>query len=1397
MKRKTQNAHNSPGGAPPPTSLEPKTKKTKPESRSHEKEEEEATEDHTRTDMKRKHQPSSSSVQNQEGLSEEKKTKHDTKPERIVSRQRLKHGRGPQRKMQLRDFERSETFPTPEEEEFFTENVITSNEPHFRRHNSQFLIADTVRMKFVNLDKVKDNKILHQHVAKLLDIFIRRMLKKAGGNLKTTKYWLQLNHDGYTDRDGFFVTHKTYAVADGGVIMNEIAKQMQSNKELRLDESFTVAMNVFKDKQSQLRGRGTPGSRKSDKIEKIRKTLLKQHFGVSLCRITGTSHCLPKAFALGKLESDIQITTNVDQKQKMEKFYRSLVRPEVLLDSLIVFNMCVLQRTSAFKSEAQEKLARQLLVDAGMDVNKKEHDRKDLVQLANYLSNYQIILWTANKHQAVPTEEKRFNPDGKGFIGLFYYEGHYEHVNHTKGKQASRFCFQCSTFDDNQHCRRCKAKCKRCGATGCKQEDENIHCSFCNIYFRSKTCFDAHLTAKSKKGLSQCKKYSRCEKCNLIDRSERIRGETHVCNAKAYCSICREKALKGHTCAHHVPDEKEKLRKRENQKQWAIIVYDMECIVAESGLFEGHIERGPKHKPNFICVRMICSDCRGEEGCQLCAQPWTYSYKNFPPFKNNKHDSPLASFADFLLHNPRAAGAYVIAHNGGRYDHVMLLAELDRQGGTKAKEPKILLNGMTIITAEFEYEKRKLHFRDSFQYLQMGLAKMPGAFGLEGEAKGFFPHLYNHPDNYDKELKTLPAKEYYSPQFMAPSTKKEFDDWYEKCYHDGFKLHDELLKYCQSDVRILTLTLMSFIEMCEATFNGWNPIVNGCTIASYVMFVLKHEYIKKGDVGYVPENGYGGGNNSMLALKYIQWLEKIDPTLHLKYKLRGGEVKIEANGHSYFADAFNETTNEVFEIYGCVWHGCPKCYPDRDKKCPMRPDKTMEALYKETMKREEDILNKGFNLNSVWECEIYKEMEQDREMQKFFELNKYDQRLKPREALYGGRTQAFRSMAAAIEDILLNYYDFNSLYPYLNAGGTAYPRGNPIVVDKDFPNTDEPLKLKGIVFCDVLPTQDAAMGYLPQKIMKKLMFVLCRTCANNQNIEGKCTHTKVSERFLTGVWCTDELNKAVSKGYKVLKYHEIWHWPEDAWVKGGFFADYIKPLLKLKHESSGWPKENMTDEEKKAYIARIWEMDGVKLDPLKIIKNKALRSLCKIFLNSAWGKFAQNPMKVETRLIYNSDGLAMANFFNDPNFEPTGLLPYGEHKHFISRKPKKDFLKTSPFTNLAIAAITTCAARLRLTEAIERVGIENMIYCDTDSVIFKQKKDSDPLGNLKGDNLGYLTNEIPPGNELVEAVAMAPKVYALKIRDKNGNYSYTVKAKGMCLNSGNTGSINFDTMKER
>ena len=102
--------------------------------------------------------------------------------------------------------------------------------------------------------------------------------------------------------------------------------------------------------------------------------------------------------------------------------------------------------------------------------------------------------------------------------------------------------------------------------------------------------------------------------------------------------------------------------------------------------------------------------------------------------------------------------------------------------------------------------------------------------------------------------------------------------------------------------------------MCGELFNGWNPIVQATTLASFSMFVMKNEYMESGDIGYIPENGYGSDKASMMALKYIQWLEKQEAGLRLQYALRGGEYQIVANGRNYKADAYNKDTNEVYEV---------------------------------------------------------------------------------------------------------------------------------------------------------------------------------------------------------------------------------------------------------------------------------------------------------------------------------------------------------------------------------------------------------------------------------------------------------------------------------------------------
>jgi hypothetical protein len=46
----------------------------------------------------------------------------------------------------------------------------------------------------------------------------------------------------------------------------------------------------------------------------------------------------------------------------------------------------------------------------------------------------------------------------------------------------------------------------------------------------------------------------------------------------------------------------------------------------------------------------------------------------------------------------------------------------------------------------------------------------------------------------------------------------------------------------------------------------------------------------------------------------------------------------------------------------------------------------------------------------------------------------------------------------------------------------------------------------------------------------------------------------------------------------------------------------------------------MSDDAKEQYLNRIELNDGIRLDPTKIIKNPGLRTLAKLFLNSAWGK---------------------------------------------------------------------------------------------------------------------------------------------------------------------------------
>ena len=83
--------------------------------------------------------------------------------------------------------------------------------------------------------------------------------------------------------------------------------------------------------------------------------------------------------------------------------------------------------------------------------------------------------------------------------------------------------------------------------------------------------------------------------------------------------------------------------------------------------------------------------------------------------------------------------------------------------------------------------------------------------------------------------------------------------------------------------------------------------------------------------------------------------------------------------------------------------GCPKCFKDRGTVNPVN-QKTMEQLYKDTLRKVKYLKDEGFNVEQKWGCEFAKEMNE--EMEQFFEEHELVDPLQPRDAFYGGRTNA-------------------------------------------------------------------------------------------------------------------------------------------------------------------------------------------------------------------------------------------------------------------------------------------------------------------------------------------------------------------------------------------------------
>jgi hypothetical protein len=1234
--------------------------------------------------------------------------------------------------------------PEPKVEDLYT--IDPYHHQSYKRYQSGRVVCSVTFKETPKMDNFYD------YAARVWEDILQKLFQKLS---PTDKLGVSIHHPCLTDPVHIPLTpHKQLT---GEKIAAKIAKVQQSRKELHYGEEMRAVFIYSK----SVEGKGF----KRDHRGSIKEVKERQagHGGIFVTIKNADNSCCARAIVTAKalLDKDPKYTTIRDGDHG--------------------------------RKTLQKRLAASLMEQAGLKDRQDGCGFPEIQAMQKVLGPlYQIKVWNRFRDLIFKTN------NSIKVLHLYLDNNHFDVIARIVAfHNSSYFCEVCNKAYKRVEDHLCDDKCPECHQSPACDLQQWIYCSVCNRNFRSQTCYNNHRQLKSDNNGHQssiCQRLQRCPKwigdrqCGVLLKRDEI--ASHRCGFSK-CPHCKEYALmEGHQC-YMKPVEP-----ADPDVQPTFIVFDLET--QQSREYK-QTDLGPMylHEPNLCIAYRFCDLCReavlNEKKFDCCTR-----------CKQTRHtfDGPstMENFGRWLYTENKASKKnpiIAIAHNARGFDAQFLINYLAERG----YKPKITPKGQEIM----QLEAGMVVVKDSLNFLPTSLAALPKTFGFDGEVKkGYFPHFFNTSANEDYEG-VLPDHHFYGTSSMSEAARQKFFAWYTPLKESKyiFNLKKERWQYCDNDVYICAKAIMNFRQLVMEKTNV-DPLRQAMTIASTTSIVYRQNFLPEKTIGLIPPGGYRRNqtqsNTALIWLKYISTTENI----RIQHARNGGEKDIYIDGRHYRVDGYAEKdgVKTIYEFHGCIFHGCPRCFPKRNKRIPFK-QKTMEDRYQDTIQRRKTLEAAGYQVIELWGCQLDGLRKKCPELDLYFQRTTIKPPMDPRWAFFGGRTNATKLLHIFRNGAKGHYGDVNSLYP-ATLMYDAFPIGHPIHITENFQRiTKRDKPYKGLIFCTVVPPRKLLHPVLPYKSNGKTTFPLCRTCVDGQ-LRDECQHCD-SDRELTWAWVHFELNKAVDLGYVVTQIHEVYHY--EKWMqfdgkdpKTGLFTDYISVFLKLKQEKSGWPAWVKTEADQEQYIRNYEDHMGIKLDPQQIEKNAGLRAIAKLFLNSFWGKFGQRENMMQQKYVTPEEFFEM---FHDEtikmyNWEMVATGDDDEDATMLLRYKKKDeFAQPLANTNVVLAAYVTAHARLRLYKFLEELQ-DRVLYFDTDSVFYISQPGDKNLPT--GDYLGDLTDELAEygeGSFVTEFVSAGPKNYSYKVystRDKK--IHQVIKVKGHPLDFTAMKHINAKRMKQ-